>query len=129
MKLLHVMIAAGVASVLPSAWADERAEPKPFTIAFSSDIKPIAHADFRYPSMAGARELSGSCDASFTVSVSGEPDAIRIGECSSDIFRKAAKSTVEGMTFAPRAVAADNVKMQIRWSMGAEVPMRTASLN
>lgn len=129
MKLLHVMIAVGVASVLPAASADERAEPKPFAIAFSSDIKPVAHADFRYPSLAGSRDLSGRCDVSFTISVAGEPDAIRIGNCSSDVFRMAAKSTVEGMTFAPRVAAIDNVRMQIRWTIGDQSLMRTASLN
>jgi len=129
MKLLHMMFAAGVASVLPTASADERAEPKPFTIAFSSAIKPVAYADLRYPSLAGARDLSGSCDVSFTVSVNGEPDAIRVGACSSEVFRMTAKSTVEGMSFAPRAQAIDNVRMQIRWSMGEQALLRTASLD
>jgi len=129
MKLLHVMIAAGVASVLPTASADERAEPKPFSIAFSSDIRPVSHVEFRYPSAAGSRNLSGSCKVSFAISVAGEPDAIRIGECSSEVFHMAAKSTVQGMTFAPRAAAIDNVKMEIRWTMGDAPVLRTASLD
>ncbi len=129
MKLIHIMFAAGVASVLPSASADERAEPKPFTISFNSDIKPVAHADFRYPSLAGARGLSGNCDVSFTISVAGEPDAIRVGQCSSDVFRMAAKSTVEAMTFAPGVQAIDNVRMQIRWTLGEPAMTHTASLD
>lgn len=130
MKLLHVMIAAAVASVLPTASADERASgSKPFSIAFSSDIRPVAHTDFRYPSLAGSRGLSGSCNVSFAISVAGEPDAIRVGECSSEIFRMSAKSTVEGMTFAPRAQGIDNVKMEIRWSLGEPQLLRTASLD
>lgn len=129
MKLLHLMVAAAVTSVLPAAWADERArEPIPFAIAFSSDIDPVAHADFRYPILAGSRNLSGSCAVSFAISVNGEPDAIRVGACSSDVFRLAAKSTVKAMTFAPRVTAIDNVMMEIRWTIGEQALLRTASL-
>ncbi len=41
----------------------------------------------------------------------------------------AAKSTVKGMMFAPRTSAVDNVKMEIRWSLGADALLHTASLN
>ena len=41
----------------------------------------------------------------------------------------AAKSAVEGMTFAPRATAVDNVKMEIRWTLGETALLRTASLD
>lgn len=129
MKLLHAMFALGVASVLPSASADERAEPKPFAIAFNSEIRPVAHAELRYPSLAGARDLSGSCSVSFAISKAGEPDAIRVGECSSEVFRQAAKSTVEGMTFAPRAEGIDNVKVDIRWTLGEPGVTHVASLD
>ncbi len=129
MKLLHtVAVAAVAASVLPTALADERA-PKPFAISFSSDIQPVAHTDFRYPGLAGSKNLSGSCDVSFAISVAGEPDAIRVGACSSEVFRMAAKSTVKGMMFAPRTSAVDNVKMEIRWSLGAAALLHTASLD
>lgn len=129
MKTLHVILAVGVASVLPSASADERAEPKPFAIAVSSDIPPISHAELRYPSLAGARDLSGTCRVSFAISRAGEPDAIRVGDCSSEIFRQAAKSAVESMTFAPRTEGIDNVRMEIRWTLGDTPALRTASLD
>lgn len=131
MKTLHaVFVAALAASVLPTASADERASgSKPFAISFSSDIRPIAHVDFRYPSLAGSRDLSGSCNVSFAISAAGEPDAIRVKDCSSEIFRMAAKSAVKGMTFAPRATAIDNVKMDIRWTLGEAAVLRTASLD
>lgn len=41
----------------------------------------------------------------------------------------AAKSAVKGMTFAPRATAIDNVKMDIRWTLGEAAVLRTASLD
>jgi outer membrane biosynthesis protein TonB len=129
MKLIHAILAAGVASVLPTASADERAQPKPFTIAFSSEIAPVSHAEIRYPAYAGVRSLSGSCQVSFAISTGGEPDAIRVGECSSEVFRAAAKSTVQSMTFAPRASVVDKVRMEIRWTLEDPTLIRTASLN
>lgn len=131
MKTLHAVLATAlVASVLPSASADERASgSKPFAISFSSDIQPVAHLDFRYPSLAGSKGLSGSCNVSFAISVAGEPDAIRVKDCSSEIFRMAAKSAVQRMSFAPRATAIDNVRMEIRWTLGEAAVLRTASLD
>lgn len=113
---------------MPSALADERAQPKPFTIAFSSEVTPVSHEELRYPAYAGVRSLSGSCDVSFAISKAGEPDAIRIGSCSSDAFRTAAKATVEAMLFAPRTEGIDNVRMEIRWNVGEPVALRTASI-
>ncbi len=118
MKLIHAVLAAGVASVLPTASADERAQaPKPFTIAFSADVAPVSYGDLRYPAYAGARNLSGNCEVSFAISMAGEADAIRVGACSSEVFRAAAKATVESMAFAPRASVAENVSMKIRWEL------------
>jgi outer membrane biosynthesis protein TonB len=128
MKLIHVTLAAVVASVMPSASADERAQPKPFTIAFSSEVTPIFHEALRYPAYAGVRNLSGHCEVSFAISTAGEPDAIRVGACSLDAFRAAAKSTVEAMLFAPRTTGIDNVQMEIRWNVGEPARLRTASI-
>lgn len=130
MKLIHVLTAAALASVLPSASADERAkQPKPFSIAFSSEVAPVSYGEFRYPSYAGVRNLSGQCEVSFAIGVSGKPDAIRIASCTSDSFRAAAKSTVQAMSFAPRAAALDRVQMEIRWTVNPPAALRTASLN
>ncbi len=130
MKLIHGVVAAVVASVLPTAMADEQApKAKPFSIAFSGDIKPVAHGDLRYPSYAGSRNPSGSCDVSFAINEAGEADAIRIRSCSSEAFRFAAKSTVQAVAFAPRAKAVDGVKMQIRWTLGEQAALQTAGLD
>lgn len=128
MKLIHVVLAAAVAGVMPVASADERAEPKPFTIAISSEVTPVSYGDVRYPSYAGARGLEGSCAVSFTISLAGKADAIRVGECSSDAFRGGAKAAVEAMDFGPRAAVLDHVRMNIRWSLNEPALMHTASL-
>ena len=118
MKLIHGIVAAGVASVLPTASADERAkEPRPFAIAFASEVSPVAYEEVRYPSYAGARNLSGNCEVTFAISATGEPDAIRVGACSSDAFRSAAKTTLQAMTFARRDALAEGVQMEIRWTL------------
>jgi outer membrane biosynthesis protein TonB len=127
MKLIHAILSAGAASLLPTALAQEPAA-KPFAITFQSDATPIAHAEYRYTAWAGARGLQGSCEVSFAISTAGKADAIRVGSCSSDVFRRAAKTTVEGMTFAPRSVAKDGVSATISWSMTSG-EMRTASLD
>src|SRR5262245_6410924 len=130
MKLIHAILGVGAASLLPTALAQEPAsDAKPFLITFSSDASPVSHAEYRYPSWAGARGMEGKCDVSFTITTSGRPDAIRVGACTSDIFRRAAKSTVEGMSFAPRTVAVSDVGASIRWTMPTEPRMRTASLD
>jgi TonB family protein len=128
MKLIHIVLAAAVAGVMPVASADERAGPKPFTIAISSEVSPVSHGDVRYPSYAGTRGLEGSCSVSFTISLSGKADAIRVGECSSEAFRGSAKSAVEAMEFAPQATVLDNVRMKIRWSLNETPQLYTASL-
>jgi hypothetical protein len=128
MKLILALVTAGVASVLPTALADERAPaPKPFTITFSSEIAPVSYGDVRYPTYAGARNLSGSCDVSFAINVAGRADAIRVQACTSEAFRTTAKTVVEAMTFAPRAHVAENVQMRIGWSFD-EPAVQTASL-
>jgi outer membrane biosynthesis protein TonB len=127
MKLIHAILGVGAASLLPAAFAQEPAG-KPFVITFLSDATPVAHADYRYPTRAGVRGLEGACDVSFAISAAGKPDAIRVGTCTSDVFRRAAKTTVEGMRFASRASVLNGVSATIRWSMPSEA-VRTASLD
>lgn len=129
MKLILTLVTAGVASVLPTALADERAPaPKPFTITYQSEITPISHGVARYPVYAATRNLSGSCDVSFAISKAGEPDAIRVSVCSSDAFRLSAKTAVEAMKFAPRAKVVNDVRMRIGWSFDKPA-VQTASLD
>ena len=130
MKLIHAILGVGAASLLPTALAQTPSSPdaRPFTVAFSSDIAPLDHADLRYPSYAGVRNLEGSCEVKFAVNTAGKADAIRVGQCSSDVFRGAAKKTVEAMRFAPRDSTIDNARMKIRWTMG-DPAVRTASLD
>jgi TonB family protein len=130
MKLIYAIAAAGVASLLPSALADEPANTaKPFTISISSDASPVSHAEYRYPSYAGVRGLEGACDVTFTISTAGEADGIRVGACTSGVFRAAARKAVKGMSFAPRAVATMGVRATVRWAMPSEAGVRTASLD
>ncbi len=128
MKLIHIVLAASVAGVMPVASADERAQPKPFTIAISSEVTPVSYGEVRYPSYAGVRNLEGSCAVTFAIDVSGKADAIRVGACSSEVFRAGAKSAVEAMDFGSRRAGIDNVKMTIRWSMNESAEIQTASL-
>jgi outer membrane biosynthesis protein TonB len=128
MKLIHAILGVGVASLLPTALAQEPAA-KPFVITVSSDATPVSHAEYRYPSYAGVRSLEGACEVSFAISTAGKPDAIRVGACTSDVFRRAAKTTIAGMNFAPRSVASEGVAATVRWAMPGEPRMATASLN
>jgi hypothetical protein len=128
MKLIHIILAASVAGVMPVASADERAQPKPFTIAISSEVTPVSYGEVRYPSYAGVRDLEGSCAVSFTISVAGKADAIRVGACSSETFRGGAKATVEAMDFGQRDTVLDDVQMKIRWSLNDTARLHTASL-
>jgi len=128
MKLIHIVLAASVAGVMPVAMADERAQPKPFTIAISSEVAPLSYGDARYPSYAGARNIEGSCAVVFSISMSGKADAIRVGECSSEAFRASAKSAVEAMQFGARSSVIDRVQMKIRWSLNEPAEIHTASL-
>ena len=127
MKLIHAILGVGAASLLPTALAQEAAS-KPFLITVSSDAKPVSHAEYRYPSYAGVRGLEGACEVSFAISTAGKADAIRVGDCTSDVFRRAAKSAVEGMTFASRASTTERATATIRWIM-PEPQLRTASIN
>jgi TonB family protein len=127
MKLIRAILGVGAASLLPAALAQEPAA-KPFLITVSSDAKPISHAEYRYPSYAGARDLEGVCEVTFAISTAGRADAIRVGACTSDAFRRAAKSTVEGMKFAPRAAVTTDATATIRWRM-PDPQVRTASLD
>ena len=127
MKLIHAILGVGAASLLPTALAQEPGG-QPYTISVASDAQPIAHAEYRYPNYAGVRGLEGACEVSFVISKAGKADAIRVGACTSDVFRRAAKSTVEGMTFAPRAAATTGATATIRWRM-PEPQLRTASLD
>lgn len=87
----------------------------------------MAELDLRYPAQAGMQGLEGSCDVKFAVSPTGEPDAIRVGACSSEVFRRAAKTTVEQMRFAPRATTLDGAQMKIKWAF-EQPQLQTASL-
>jgi TonB family protein len=127
MKLIHVALGVVAASVLPSAAADEPVAPKPFTITVSSDLSPVSKPELRYPSHAGLQGLQGSCDVKFTVNTDGKADAVRVGACTSDAFRRAAKKAVEDMSFAPRSAPLDNARMRIQWAMN-EPSVATASL-
>ncbi len=129
MKMIHAILVAGAASLLPSAMADEPAskEARNYAITISSEVSPVAEPELRYPYWAGSRGIEGTCDVTFTVSTQGKADAIRVGACTSDMFRMSAKSTVEQMRFAPRAAPADGVKMQISWAFDAP-RLQTASL-
>jgi TonB family protein len=117
------------ASLLPTASADEPAKAKPFIISFSSDVTPVSHNIATYPAYAGVRDLEGRCEVKFAVTTTGKPDAIRVGACTSDAFRRVAKKTVEGMTFEPRTATLDNVSMRIRWAIYSDTPVKTASIN
>jgi outer membrane biosynthesis protein TonB len=128
MKLIHVAFGLVAASLLPTATADEPAlKGKPFTISFASNVAPVAHADFRYPSYAGVRNLAGSCDVTFDISAKGEAEAIDVSACSAHIFHSAARNVVKDMTFAPKAQS--GVKMKISWKMDEPATVKTASLN
>ncbi len=130
MKLIHAILGVGAASLLPPALAQQPAsqEARPFTILIKSDVKPVAELDLRYPAQAGLQGLEGACDVTFAVSTSGEPDAIRVATCSSEVFRRSAKATVEQMRFAPRPAALDDAHMKIQWAF--EQPgLQTASLD
>jgi outer membrane biosynthesis protein TonB len=125
--LVHAILGVGAASLLPTALAQEPAA-KPFLITVSSDAKPISHAEYRYPSYAGARDLEGACEVTFAITTAGKTDAIRVGACTSDAFRRSAKSTVEGMTFAKRAAVTTDATATIRWRL-PDPQVRTASLD
>jgi TonB family protein len=130
MKLIHAILGVGAASLLPSALAQEPAskEARGYAITINSEVKPVAEPDLRYPAYAGSRALEGACEVTFAVSTAGQPDAIRVGACSSEAFRRSAKATVEQMRFAPRADALAGASMQIRWTFEDDV-VQTASLN
>ena len=128
MKLIHVAFGLVAASLLPSASADEPAlKGKPFTISFASDVSPVSHPDFRYPSYAGVRDLQGlRCD--FDIIATGKAEAVDVVGCSAHIFhRSGATNVVKSMTFAPKAQS--GVKMKIRWNVERTPRIKTASLN
>lgn len=131
MKLIHAILGIGAASLLPTALAQQPAskEVRPYIITIASDVKPIAKDDLRYPYLAGSKNIEGACQVTFTISTAGEADAVRVGACTSEIFRAAAKANVERMTFAPRSTAMDNVRMNISWSFDHTANIHTASLN
>jgi TonB family protein len=130
MKLIHAILGAGAASLLPSALAQEPAsfEARSYAITISSEVQPVAGQSLRYPGYAGVRSLEGSCEVTFAVSTAGQPDAIRVGACSSETFRRSAKSTVQQMRFAPRATPLDGATMKINWAF-EEPGLQTASLD
>jgi outer membrane biosynthesis protein TonB len=130
MKLIHAIL-VGAASLLPAALAQTPSEgAKPFVITVNSDASPISHVEYRYPSYAGVRGIEGACDVTFVISTAGKADAIRVGACTSDVFRGAAKKTVEGMSFSPRATVTDGAKATVRWTIQSnDARMKTARIN
>jgi TonB family protein len=130
MKLIHAILGVGAASLLPSALAQEPAskEARGYAITINSEVRPVAEPELRYPAHAGVRGLEGSCDVTFAISPAGEPDAIRVGACSSEAFRRSAKSTVQQMRFAPRATALSGASMKINWAF-EDPTVQTASLD
>jgi outer membrane biosynthesis protein TonB len=130
MKLIHAIL-VGAASLLPTALAQTPAgDAKPFVITVNSDASPISHVEYRYPSYAGVRGLEGACDVTFAISTAGKADAIRVGACTSDVFRGAAKKTIEGMSFSPRASVTTGATATVRWAIQSSDPrVKTASLD
>jgi len=130
MKLIHAIL-VGAASLLPTALAQAPAEDtKSFVITVNSDASPISHVEYRYPSYAGIRGLEGACDVTFVISTAGKADAIRVGACTSDIFRGAAKKTVEGMSFSPRAAVTTGATATVRWAIRSnDTRLKTASID
>lgn len=128
MKLIHIAFGLVAASLLPTASADEPASKgKPFTISFASDVTPVSAVAVRYPAYAGISGQEGACDVSFVVSPTGEPDAIRVGDCTAEKFRRSAKEAVKSMSFAQKG---QTVHMKISWAMNPAVEaVKTASLN
>lgn len=129
MKLIHVILGVGAASLLPSALAQEPVSPEArrYAITISSDVQPLGEPSLRYPAYAGERAIEGSCDVTFAISTAGKPDAIRVGACSSEALRRSAKTSVEKMRFAPRAAPLDGASLTIRWTF-EEAGVQTASL-
>lgn len=129
MKLIHAILVAGAASLLPSALADEPSskEARSYAITISSEVSPLAEPDLRYPYTAGSKGIEGFCDVTFTISTAGKADAIRVGACSSEVFRRSAKATVEHMRFAPRTAAQDGIAMKINWAFD-KAGLQTASI-
>lgn len=130
MKLIHAILGVGAASLLPTALAQEPVskEARGYAITINSEVRPVAEPDLRYPAYAGSRALEGSCDVTFAISTAGQPDAIRVGACSSEAFRRSAKTTVQQMRFAPRTAVLANASMQISWAF-EDATVQTASLN
>jgi TonB family protein len=130
MKLIHAILGIGAASLLPSALAQQPQpeEARGFAITISSEVEPVAEPTLRYPSYAGVRSLEGSCEVTFAVSTAGKPDAIRVGACSSEAFRRPAKTTVEQMRFAPRTSVLADAHMKIDWAF-EDPGLQTASLD
>jgi hypothetical protein len=66
----------------------------------------------------------------FAISTAGKADAIRVGACTSDVFRGAAKKTIEGMSFSPRASVTTGATATVRWAIQSSDPrVKTASLD
>jgi len=130
MKMIHAILGVGAASLLPSALAQEPVskEARGYAITIQSEVKPVAEPALRYPAYAGSRALEGSCEVTFAISTAGEADAIRVGACSSEAFRRSAKASVEQMRFAPRTAALARASMQISWTF-EDLAVQTASLN
>lgn len=131
MKLIHAIVWLGAASLLPSALAQEPAskEALPFSITIRSDVTPISHAAYRYPAYAGVERLEGSCDVAFAISPAGKADNVEVRACTSNAFRRAAKSAVESMTFKPRTAMIEDVRVNIAWNFDRDTGVRTASLD
>jgi outer membrane biosynthesis protein TonB len=137
MKLIHASCVAVAASLLPTAMAlepsvagqDPLKHARSYSIVVAADVAPVAHAGLDYPYAAASRGLSGSCSLSYDVNAGGAISDIQVTTCSSPLFRRMAARLAGKMTFAAPAAPIDNARMEIRWSMTDDKPIRTASLD
>lgn len=125
--ICHITVMKNVAPCLlafvlvsPVAMADSaKNQPAPFEISVKSALTPVAHAEFRYPYSAARQGLDGTCDVSFSVDAAGRPRSVTILSCSSEAFRSAAKSVVEGLKFSRTGASIQSVTATIRWDINA----------
>ena len=90
-----------------------------FTI--NREMQPIFKGKPVYPQNALARELEGSCSASFDVGINGSPFNIRVN-CTSRVFDRSARNAISRWKFNPKiddgkTVIAYGVTNSIRYQM------------
>ncbi len=67
------------------------------------DAQPLVRIPPMYPPRAAERGLSGQCTAFFNVSPAGKPYDVRT-ECTSSVFARAAKRSVEKWKYNPKII-------------------------